>query len=144
MKLAYLAPAAAIALLTATAAQAADPVLGDWMTVNGSAKVRIAPCAADAAKACGTIVWMKNSEDKAGGPQKDTNNPDAALRTRPVVGLQLIRDFKPAGPGKWAGGKIYDPGSGTTYGSKLSANANGSLKVEGCIGPICHAQTWTR
>ena len=144
MKLAYLAPAAAIALLSATSAQAADPVMGDWLTVGGGAKVRIAPCASDAAKACGTITWMKNPKDKAGGSQKDTNNPDAALRSRTVLGLQLVRDFKPAGPGKWNSGKIYDPGSGKTYGSKLSANANGSLKVEGCVGPICQAQTWTR
>ncbi|MBP7815384.1 MAG: DUF2147 domain-containing protein [Phenylobacterium sp.] len=144
MKLAYLAPAAAIALLAAPTAQAADPVMGDWLTVGGGAKVRVAPCPADSAKACGTITWMKNPKDKAGGPQKDTNNPDPALRARPVLGLQLIRDFKPAGPGKWTGGKIYDPGSGKTYGSKLAANPNGTLKVEGCIGPICQAQTWTR
>jgi uncharacterized protein (DUF2147 family) len=139
-----LALAAAVTLLTATAAQAADPVMGDWLTVGGGAKVRIAPCASDAAKACGAIVWMKNPKDKAGGPQKDTHNPDPALRSRTVLGLQLIRDFKPAGPGKWNGGKIYDPGSGKTYGSKLGINPNGSLKVEGCIGPICQAQTWTR
>lgn len=144
MKFAHLASAAALCLLSATAAQAADPVMGDWLTQGGSAKVRVAPCAADPGKACGTIVWMKNPKDKAGGPQKDTNNPDPAQRARTVLGLQLIRDFKPAGPGRWAGGKIYDPGSGKTYGSKLSANPNGTLKVEGCIGPICQAQTWTR
>ncbi|MFD3266025.1 DUF2147 domain-containing protein [Phenylobacterium ferrooxidans] len=144
MKLAHLATAAALALLAATAAQAADPVMGDWTTVGGGTKVRIAPCVSDTAKACGTITWMKNPKDKAGGPLKDVNNPDANLRNRPLVGLQMIRDFKPAGPGKWTGGKIYDPGGGKTYSSKISANANGSLKVEGCIGPICQAQTWTR
>ena len=144
MKLTYLAAAAAMVLLSATGAQAADPVMGEWQTVGGSAKVRIGPCASDAAKACGTITWMKNAKDKPGSPLKDTRNPDANLRNRPLVGLQMIRDFKPAGPGKWTGGKIYDPGAGKTYSSKISANGNGSLKVEGCIGPICQAQTWTR
>ena len=143
MKLASLTAATAMALF-ATTAQAADPVMGEWMTQGGGARVKIAPCASDAAKACGAIVSMKNAKDKAGNPQKDVNNPDASLRGRPLIGLLMIRDFKPAGPGKWTGGKIYDPGGGKTYGSKLTANANGTLKVEGCIGPICQAQTWTR
>ncbi len=136
--------AATLALAAATAAHAADPVMGDWMTQGGGAKVRIAPCASDGAKACGTIVWMKNPKDKAGALQKDVNNPDPAQRGKTLMGLQMIRDFKPAGPGKWTGGKIYDPGAGKTYGSKINANPNGTLKVEGFIGPICQAQTWTR
>lgn len=134
--------AAVLALGVAGTAQAADPVQGDWLTEGGSAKVRVAPCAGDAAKMCGTIVWLKGA--KPGVVSKDVNNPDPALRSRPLMGLALIRDFKPAGPGKWKDGKIYDPSAGKTYASKISATGDGALKVEGCISVICKAQTWKK
>lgn len=131
-------------LALAPAAQAGDAVEGLWLVQAGNAKVRVAPCASDKAKMCGQIAWLKNPTDKAGQPLKDARNPDPAQRNRPIVGLLMIRDFKPAGPGRWTGGKIYDPNSGKTYGSKLTANADGTLKVEGCIAVVCQAQTWKR
>ena len=131
------AAAAALALLS-TPALAADPVEGLWMVQAGTAKVRVAPCAADKARMCGQIAWLKNAA------AKDANNPDESLRGRPVLGLLMIRDFKSSGPGKWTGGKIYDPNSGKTYGSKMSANPDGTLKVEGCVAVVCQAQTWKR
>ncbi|HEX5379623.1 MAG TPA: DUF2147 domain-containing protein [Phenylobacterium sp.] len=133
-----LAGAAAIAL--ATPAQAAGSPNGDWFTASGSGKVRIAPCGD---RLCGTVVWLRNPLDRTTGkPQLDAKNPDPALRSRPIVGLQLIRGFKPGADGRWTGGYIYDPGSGRTYASKLGLNPDGTLKVEGCISVICQAQTW--
>ena len=86
---------------------------------------------------------MKAPLDRVTGkPQLDAKNPDPALRTRPIVGLQLIKDFKSAPGGKLSGGTIYDPQSGKTYASKLALNPDGTLKVEGCISIICQAQTW--
>jgi uncharacterized protein (DUF2147 family) len=144
MKTAPLALAAVATLALPASALAADPVEGQWLTQGGSARVRVAPCANDKAKMCGTIVWLRAPNGPDGRPQTDVNNPDPALRDRPVVGLMLIRDFKPAGPGKWAGGKIYDPESGRTYASKIAVNGDGTLKVEGCIAVVCQAQTWRR
>lgn len=138
-----LAGAAAVALATAlsTSSWAAGTVQGDWITQSGSAKVRVAPCSGG--KLCGTVIWMKNPLDKTTGkPQLDVKNPDPALRTRPITGLQMIKDFKSAPGGKWTGGSIYDPESGKTYASKIALNPNGTLKVEGCIAIICQAQTW--
>ena len=138
MRLARLAAATVFAGALASPALAADPVEGLWLVQAGTAKVKVAPCTADKAKMCGQITWLKN----AGA--KDANNPDASLRDRPVMGMLMIRDFRPAGPGKWTGGKIYDPSSGKTYGSKMSANPDGTLKVEGCVAVVCQAQTWKR
>ena len=142
MKLAALAPLV-LAVAAASTARAADPVQGDWYTFSGSAKVRVAPCA-DKTRMCGTVVWLKAPLDKAGRPVTDATNPDPALRARPVIGLQLIGDFKAAQAGRWTGGRIYDPRTGKTYASKISANPDGTLKVEGCIAVVCQAQTWTR
>lgn len=41
-------------------------------------------------------------------------------------------------------GKRYDPASGKTCDGKISLDANGALKVEGCVLMVCQAQTWTR
>jgi uncharacterized protein (DUF2147 family) len=138
MKLQTLALAVA-ATAACTPALAAGSVQGDWITQSGSAKVRIAPCGS---KLCGAIVWLRNPNDKATGrPQLDSENPDPALRNRPIQGLQILSGFKP-GTGKLTGGAIYDPQSGKTYNSKLGLNPDGTLKVEGCIAIICQAQTW--
>ena len=131
----------AILAFTAAPALAADPVEGEWLTEGGSAKVRISPCPAAPAKMCGVISWLKNPAD---AKATDVNNPDAKLRSRPILGLSMIRDFNPAGPGRWTGGKIYDPNSGKTYDSKMSLRDDGTLKVEGCVLVICQAQTWRR
>ena len=140
MRLAILAASAALA---ATPALAADPIEGDWM-VGTTTRVKIAPCAARAERMCGVIAWMKNPNDKAGQPLRDTQNPDATLRNRPIVGIAFIRDFKRVAAGQWTGGKIYDPNSGKTYDSKVRLNPDGTLKVEGCVLVICQAQTWRR
>ncbi len=134
--------ALATALLASPALAASAPgVQGDWMTPSGSGKVRIAGCGGG--KVCGTIVWLKAPNDReTGKPLVDENNPEAALRTRPIQGLQILRGFSAGSNGKWSGGSIYDPQSGRTYDSKLSLNPDGTLKVEGCIAIICQAQTW--
>ena len=133
------APFAVLCLL-APIAHAAS-VEGDWLTPKGGGKVHIAACGA---KLCGTITWLRRATDKAGQPLKDSVNPDPALRTRPVVGMTILRNFKPAGADRWGGGSIYNPGDGKTYDSKLSINPDGTLKVDGCIAVFCVAQTWTR
>jgi uncharacterized protein (DUF2147 family) len=132
-----LALAVGLILAAAAPAFAADPVEGEWLIQDKSGKVRIAPCPARPDRMCGTTSWIKD-------PSKtlDANNPDPALKTRPLLGQPVIRDFKQAARGRWTGGKIYDPKTGKTYDSKLTAN--GSLKVEGCVLFVCQAQTWTR
>jgi uncharacterized protein (DUF2147 family) len=133
--------AAAVLVLTAASpAFAADPVEGEWLTQSGSGKVRIAPCPGKPDRMCGNISWLRPADAKAA----DANNPDPKLKGRPILGMPMLWGFKSSAPGRWSGGKIYDPNSGKTYDSKLSVNANGTLKVEGCILMVCQGQTWKR
>lgn len=126
--------------LTPPAWGADAPIQRDWLTADGSTKVRIASCGQNL---CGTIVWLRAPLDQqTHRPRLDAHNPDADLRTRPVAGLRIISGLKPASEG-WAGGTIYDPTSGKTYASKLSPNPDGTLKVEGCIAVFCQARIWT-
>jgi uncharacterized protein (DUF2147 family) len=128
----------ALVLLLATgAAHAAPaPVTGRWLTEEGKAIVEIAPCGA---QLCGRIARVL--KPRPGGPAVDANNPDPALRNRPIEGISLLSGFTAAGD-RWKG-RIYDPESGRTYRSELRAEGT-TLKVKGCWGPFCRGQDWTR
>jgi uncharacterized protein (DUF2147 family) len=136
--------AAASLVLTAGPALAADPAEGVWLTQAKDAKVRIAPCPGQASQLCGEVVWLQTPKTPEGQPKHDEHNPDPKLRSRPIIGLTMIRDFHAAGPGRWEGGKIYDPHSGKTYNSKMRIGSDGALKVDGCVMMFCQTQTWTR
>lgn len=127
-------------LLMPAPAFAADSIQGDWVTPHGGSKVRIGACPDNPDQMCGVVSWLPAAQAK----DLDKRNPKAELRTRPILGVSTITGFKPDGPGKWTGGKLYDPSSGKSYNGKLTANADGTLKVEGCVLMVCQAQTWTR
>ncbi len=113
----------------AHAAPAADPTFGDWLTDAGGGKVRVGPCAANPAQACGALIWLKPPADAPAGP---------------LLGVLIISDFTREAAGNWVDGKIYDPNDGKTYKSKMSIGADGNLKVSGCVLVFCKAQTWTK
>lgn len=116
-------------------ARAAQPVAGRWITPEGDSVVTIGPCGA---AQCGRITRFLKPPPTPN--PTDRNNPDPALRSRPVLGLAVLSGF--ADEGKDWRGRIYDPRSGRTYRSILSRNADGTLKVQGCWGPFCRTQTW--
>lgn len=82
MKLGHLFAGLALAAV-AGAAQAADPVEGQWLVESGTAKIKVAPCATDKARMCGVITWVKAP---AGATPRDTNNPETSQRARPWWG----------------------------------------------------------
>lgn len=130
---------AAAGLVLASQAIAADPpIAGNWITADRSAVVRIAPCGA---KLCGTVVQVLARG--ANVPSNDANNPNAALRSRPLIGVQVLNGFTARGS-EWVGGTAYDPKSGNSYRSTLALAAGGRLKVTGCVLIVCRSQLWTR
>lgn len=135
---------AAIALvallpLQAMATPAAnDPVLGRWLTQTKAAHIEIKPCGVTV---CGTVVWL--ADEKDGRVILDTRNKDPGKRGTRIVGAPMLWDFKPAQHG-WTNGRIYNAEDGGTYRATLKPQQNGTLVVEGCVGPLCRAQTWTR
>jgi uncharacterized protein (DUF2147 family) len=126
--------------LCAAPAFAADPIEGEWVTDGGASKVRISACPGKPDQMCGVVSWLPAAKAQ----DLDKRNPDSVRRNQKILGMSTIWGFKQAAPGKWTGGKLYDPSSGKTYSGKLSANANGTLKVEGCVLMVCQAQTWKR
>lgn len=117
----------------------ATDVLGAWITQDGESLVQIARCAESV---CGTLEWFPELET-ATSPVLDRNNPDDALKTRELKGIKIIYDFKETSKG-WRKGRIYDPETGKTYKSKLTRIDSQSLRVEGCVGPICKKFIWAK
>jgi uncharacterized protein (DUF2147 family) len=111
---------------------------GDWITADRGALVRIAPCGP---KLCGTISRVLARGPKV--PSADVNNPQPRLRSRPLVGLQVLSGFTSRGS-DWVEGRAYDPQSGRSYNAKLTPNSDGTLTVTGCVLFICRSQTWRR
>ena len=119
--------AAAASVLMAGAAFA-DPVLGIWKTQvddGAYAYVTISECGA---KVCGVISRTFNAD----GEYKSGN-----------IGKKLVWDMQPEGDGAYRNGKIWQPSKDKVYSSKMDLSGN-TLKVRGCIGPICKKQTWSR
>ncbi len=118
-----------------------DTILGKWLTENGKSVVEVYHCG-DAY--CGKIVWLKEPF-KDGKEKVDDKNPDKSLRSRKIVGLEILKGLQYKGPNKWGGGKIYDPEKGKTY--KCKAWMEGEeLKFRGFIGfsLLGRTTTWTR
>ena len=147
-----LSAALVVSCFLALPAQAAGPPagpLGVWSTEGDKSRVRIEPCGeAQSGALCGQLVWLKEPVNAEGQAKVDRNNPDEALRARPIVGLPLLAGFKPeAGrPGHWAGGTIYDPESGKTYNGTITLQPDGGLSVRGFVGMPMFGRTvvWTR
>jgi uncharacterized protein (DUF2147 family) len=118
------------------AGQAAKPdPVGDWLVSDATAIIRIARCA-DAL--CGNVAWTKNP----GGV--DENNPDPAKRSRPILGLPILLDMKPAGDNRWDG-DVYNADNGKTYTSHIWLKSPDVLRIEGCVlGILCGGQDWSR
>ena len=128
------------------AAADAAKVLGEWLTEDKVSRIQLTECE-DAI--CGHISWIREADatNEAGEPVTDINNPDAALRTRPLVGLRIFHGLKPSADNEdvWEG-QVYNPENGENYTASLIPQRNGKLRVKGCIldGWVCKSEIWTR
>lgn len=127
---------ALIAFVALPSVVLADPV-GVWSRTNvddEETKIEITMCTENVY--CGSIVWMEF-------PRKDDRNVVPELRDRDLVGLQIFDDVVSTGPNTYAG-TVYNPEIGFTLSGTVTQTDDDTLELEGCIGPQCSADTWTR
>lgn len=137
--------AAAALVASPTPAAAQTPSLtGRWASQGFGSIVDFQPCEVDAATICGRIRWLWEANDANGRPRVDGRNPDRALRTRPLVGIEIIRGFRETSPGVWTGGTLYNPDDGRTYTGAIRLR-QGALHLQGCaLNVFCQTQVWRR
>jgi uncharacterized protein (DUF2147 family) len=128
-------------MVSVLAQSRADQIVGVWLTEDQDARVEIYKISD---KYQGKIIWLSNPNDKkTGKPLLDTENKDAAKRSMPVLGLQIIRDLS-FSDGQWKDGSIYDPESGKSYKAKIALADKNTLEMTGYIGMFGSTETWTR
>jgi len=136
--------------LSSVHADEADNILGIWLTAEGKSKVEIYKCSE---KYCGKIIWMKEPQFPADDPKGmagkdkiDRENPDETLRTRPLLGMNIIDGFVYDGESEWNEGTIYDPRNGKKYNCKMTLTDENTLDVRGYVGLPLFGRTaiWTR
>ena len=78
----------------------AQDVVGKWKLEDGTAIVEVYK-SGDAFN--GKIVWLANPTEADGSPAVDSNNPDKSLRSRKLIGLNMLSGLKADG-GEYSGG----------------------------------------
>lgn len=123
-------------------AQNKDAVLGKWLNPSGEGQVEIYK---KADKYYGKLAWIKDPKDEKGNPKTDIKNPNQSLRAKPILGLEILKDFIYE-DGKWTDGSIYDPKTGKTYSCNLTLKENGQLGIRGYIGIslIGRSEVWKK
>lgn len=124
-------------------AQNADAVLGKWINPSGEGQIQIYK---KGNLYYGKLVWLKLPNDEATDkPKTDKNNPDKNLQSRPILGLEILKNFKFDGDDVYEDGSIYDPKNGKDYSCKMTLNGN-KLKIRGYIGIslLGRSEVWTR
>lgn len=114
-------------------------IIGKWKTDTGTAIVEVYK-KGDSYNA--KIVWLAKPTDPDGSPAKDGNNPDPKLKSRSLMGLNLLYGLKPKGD-RYEGGTIYDPANGKTYKCSMFLQ-DGVLKVRGHLGPFYRTMDWIK
>lgn len=113
-----------IVLLSATAAEAADPT-GIWLNDTGRGAIEIKNCGGSL---CGHVVWVKDTGDTKG------------------CGRQIIGNAAKVGANTWDNGWIYNPDKKKKYDVELKPLSNGTLQVTGYAGTKLFSKTmiWKR
>ncbi len=107
-------------------------VVGFWLTEKKTSQVEIYKNSAG--KYEGKLVWLDEPLDENGRPKTDKDNPEQSLRSRPLKGIILLKDFEwDAQDKEWENGTIYDPENGKTYDAYMWFDDNGVLNIKGFV-----------
>ncbi len=137
--------AAMLVIATLSYASGLPDVVGLWKTAGNSSKVEIFPCGD---KLCGRVVWMKHpnfvdpNDGPVGAPKSGRKNPDPTLRSRPILGLQVIEGLTATGDSSWEHGRCYDPESGNTYKCRMHLASPERLEMRGYVGIPLFGRTY--
>lgn len=105
----------------------ADAILGKWESVEKNLIVEVYK-QDNSFRA--NIVWFNNPGNSL--PETDVKNPDKDLRSRKVVGMDVLSGLTyNQRQDKWTGGKIYDCTSGKTWDATVWLEDDNDLNVRG-------------
>lgn len=128
--------------LIAIEVTAAPPsIKGRWLT--SESVINIGVCEG---VLCGTIEQLLLPTEIDQSQLLDANNKKRNLRSRPMLGLNLLTDFGPLLPGQreYINGRVYHPGHGRSYKANLRLISDDQLEIEGCFLGFCQQERWRK
>ncbi len=116
-----------------------DDIIGLWFNEEKTGKIQITK---KEDQYVGTLNWVKIEPGDNG---LDDENPNPKLRTKPLVGLNILKNFT-FEDGEYSDGTIYDPKNGKTYSCIMKLESMDRLYVRGYMGFSIIGRTtyWTR
>lgn len=112
-------------------------VYGIWLTQAKDAHIEVTDCGDRTP--CGALTWVDVETTVS---DRDIRNADIELQGRPLIGIPIVWGYTRGQKG-WRDGQIYNPEYGKTYVSSMRLQKDGTLKVRGCLGPLCITNVWT-
>ncbi|MBI1185329.1 DUF2147 domain-containing protein [bacterium] len=147
MFLPMLAVAVLCSSFSSTANYGSDAILGIWWNQEKTSRIEVYK---RNNKYYGKIVWLENEFEDGSStqPNLDDKNPDESLRSRKLMGLEILKDLE-WDDDEWDDGQIYDPKSGNTYSCYAEFEDDDNLnrlKFRGYMGVSLLGRTsyWTR
>jgi uncharacterized protein (DUF2147 family) len=118
-----------------------DPAEGMWFTADHAGAVKIARCGP---ALCGWIAWIDVTRPPPEGSGPPSNPP--AINGHVLCGLEILREFRPAGDDPWQHGMIYNPVDGRSWRGELTVDGSDTLLLRGyLLVPLLGAtQSWKR
>lgn len=112
-------------------------VVGNWKNPTGSV-IQIYECGPEI---CARLIAISSTAPS----HRDEDNPNPALRNRPLCGVQIGAGFHLSGSDRAEGGWLYDPESGKTYHGTMTRSGS-ILRLRGYVGLSIFGRTeiWTR
>jgi uncharacterized protein (DUF2147 family) len=108
-----------------------DQICGKWMSSEKNMIVEVYHDAANNSYK-GRILWFRDDPSKPMDEWLDTKNPDPALRTRKILGMDVMRNLKyDSGSKSWEDGVIYEAKTGREWNASAYIDKQGLLKVKG-------------
>lgn len=135
----------------AAATRIPAPIEGTWRTLTGT-EINIQPCGTDF---CGTFSYIVIPADEAKVCQSmaktdfatlilDYKNPDKALQTRSLIGLNAVA-IKPTRDPNAYTANIYNAEEGAYFDVLLWTKGSKLVLGGGCLGSMCAVtQDWPR
>jgi uncharacterized protein (DUF2147 family) len=115
-----------------------DDIVGRWWSERRDVQVEIFK---QNERYAGRIVWMREPNYRAtdprgmgGLPRIDRDNPEPANRSRPLLGLVIMSDFRFTNRSEWGHGFIYDPRRGSFTRGVIIMVSPDTMMVRAYIG----------
>jgi uncharacterized protein (DUF2147 family) len=122
------------------AQQPSDQIVGSWFNEDRTCKMEIYKAGEIYS---GKIIWLAELVKNPSGNPKDKNNPNPELRSRNILGMDIINGLQYSG-GKWVNGTIYSPKRGIYADCKVELLSKEQLKIMVMKSGFTKIQIWVR